>query len=69
MQSYLVTGVADFIGSNLVEALIHKGKKVRAMENLVTGRLENIESFLADDKELVRRVEILCEVLVAEGAP
>lgn len=38
----LVTGGAGFIGANLVRALVGRGAKVRVMDNLFTGRRENI---------------------------
>ena len=38
----LVTGGAGFIGSHLVDALIKKGAKVSIIDNLSTGRKENI---------------------------
>jgi UDP-glucose 4-epimerase len=40
----LVTGGAGFIGSHLVEALVHRGDTVRVLDNLSTGRLENLEA-------------------------
>jgi UDP-N-acetylglucosamine 4-epimerase len=42
----LITGAAGFIGSNLLEALLNKGHKVRALDNFSTGKKENIKSFL-----------------------
>ncbi len=42
MPSYLVTGGAGFIGSNLCHALAARGDRVRAVDNLVTGKEENL---------------------------
>lgn len=41
----LVTGGAGFIGSNIVEKLLNSDVKVTALDNLSTGKLENIEEF------------------------
>ncbi len=42
----LVTGGASFIGSNLAGALIAKGSRVRIVDNLSSGRLENIKEHI-----------------------
>ncbi|MEZ6070476.1 MAG: SDR family NAD(P)-dependent oxidoreductase [Pirellulales bacterium] len=42
MRNVLVTGGAGFIGSHLVDALIQRGDDVRVLDNLSTGRLENL---------------------------
>lgn len=44
--TFLVTGAAGFIGSNLCEALLNKGCKVKALDDLSTGKQENIDLFL-----------------------
>lgn len=44
--TFLVTGAAGFIGSNLCEALLKKGCKVKALDDLSTGKQENIDLFL-----------------------
>lgn len=44
---FLVTGGAGFIGSNLCEALTDMGYTVRCLDNLSTGKQENVD-FLAD---------------------
>ena len=46
--AFLVTGGAGFIGSNLCEALLKKGVKVVCLDNLSTGKLDNIREFMQD---------------------
>ncbi len=40
---WIVTGAAGFIGSNLVEALLHAGQRVRALDNFATGHRRNLD--------------------------
>ncbi len=42
---FLVTGGAGFIGSNLCEALLNKGCRVRCLDDLSTGKQENVDIF------------------------
>lgn len=42
MARYLVTGGCGFIGSHLCEALYMQGHQVRVLDNLSTGKLENL---------------------------
>lgn len=46
MARYLVTGGAGFIGSHLVEELVRRGEKVRVLDNLSTGKRENLAQVL-----------------------
>ena len=42
MTTCLVTGGAGFIGSNIVDALLAQGRQVKVLDNLDTGKLENL---------------------------
>jgi len=57
----LVTGGAGFIGSNLVDALLARGDAVTVVDDLSTGRRENLDAALAGGAELA-------ELDIREGA-
>jgi nucleoside-diphosphate-sugar epimerase len=67
LATYLVTGAAGFIGSNLVRALLERGGTVRAIDSLATGRrlnlidiagqMELIEADLRDAETVSRAME------------
>src|SRR5437762_89180 len=42
MANYLVTGGAGFIGSHLAEELARRGEHVRVVDNLITGKRQNL---------------------------
>jgi len=44
----LVTGGASFIGSHLVDALVERGARIRIVDDLSSGRLENIQGHLTN---------------------
>jgi len=46
MATYLVTGVAGFIGSAIAHALLERGDKVRGIDNYCTGNRENLAELL-----------------------
>lgn len=46
----LVTGGAGFIGSNLCKWLLDNGNTVRCLDNFATGKRENIEPFLSNER-------------------
>lgn len=45
---FLVTGGAGFIGSNLCEAILEMGYKVRCLDDLSTGKQKNVDMFLGN---------------------
>lgn len=45
-STFLITGSAGFIGTNLVEAILQLGYKVRGLDNLSTGKKENVDEFI-----------------------
>lgn len=52
MSTYLITGIAGFIGSALARGIIAQGDKVRGIDNLSTGKRENIAE-IASQVELI----------------
>jgi UDP-glucose 4-epimerase len=67
MASYLITGIAGFIGSTLAHTLVEQGHDVRGIDNLCTGNLENLTdiqhaiSFQQMDLQDVPGVRAACE--------
>ena len=45
-MKYAVTGGAGFIGSHLIKSLLEEGHTVTAIDNLNTGKMDNLESIL-----------------------
>jgi len=77
MATYLVTGGAGFIGSHIVDELVRCGESVRVLDNLSTGREENlaavrgqIEWHKADirDLESIRPAFRAAEYVIHEAA-
>jgi UDP-glucose 4-epimerase len=50
----VVTGGAGFIGSNLVDGLVARGDRVTVIDNLSTGKRENLDSAIAAGARLVQ---------------
>lgn len=63
MSTYLVTGGAGFIGSNIVRELLSRDDEVRAIDNFATGRRENVQDivdqvrFLEEDIRDLDRIQ------------
>ena len=46
MSTYLITGIAGFIGSSLAHAVLAQGDQVRGIDNFSTGKRENVAEIL-----------------------
>lgn len=62
----LLTGGAGFIGSHLAEALVARGDEVYIIDDLSTGRMENLRGLLDHDRVHTRWHSILDESLLQE---
>src|SRR5690242_4202851 len=51
MATYLITGVAGFIGSNIARDLLKRGERVRGFDNFSTGKRTNVEDLKGLDLE------------------
>jgi len=49
-RQVLVTGGTSFIGSTLVDQLLDRGARIRVVDDLTSGRLENIQGHLSNGK-------------------
>ncbi len=43
-QTYVVTGAAGFVGSHIAERLLRDGQRVKVIDNLLTGKRENLDA-------------------------
>lgn len=82
MGAFLITGGAGFIGSHLADALVARGDRVVILDDLSTGRLENVQHLIDDDRvelvegcvtdpllvrDLMRDVDSCCHLASAVG--
>jgi UDP-glucose 4-epimerase len=74
LPTYLITGVAGFIGSHLADALLEQGHHVRGLDNLATGKIDNVPSAVdfveADlaDAAAVARACLGVDAILHQGA-
>jgi len=62
----LITGGAGFLGSHLCELLISKGHHVIAMDNLITGRVDNITDLMGHSRFSFIKYNV-CDYIHVDG--
>jgi nucleoside-diphosphate-sugar epimerase len=76
-QKALITGGAGFIGSHIAEELVHQGCQVTVLDNLASGRLNNLGAFKAgvnfvqgdiQDEPVLAQVVRGCDVVFHQAA-
>ena len=65
----LITGGAGFIGSHLAERLLAEGEEVTVIDDLSTGRAENLAGPLKSPRFRLVRDTIRNEPVMADGRP
>lgn len=64
METYAISGVAGFIGSNLAESILARGDRVRGLDNFHSGKMSNLRHL--SDVELIEgdvRDPLVCKKL------
>jgi UDP-glucuronate decarboxylase len=64
MKRILVAGGAGFIGAHLCRRLVEEGNDVICIDNLVTGRRENIQDLMGDSRFEFTRHDVIEPILV-----
>ncbi|MFT5051194.1 MAG: UDP-glucose 4-epimerase [Chlamydiales bacterium] len=67
MSTYLVTGGAGFIGSHITTALVERGDRVRILDDMSSGQLENLAHLDVGEVGSGRAVEFLRGNIVVPG--
>ena len=68
-KTWLITGVAGFIGSNLLEELLKLGQRVKGLDNLSTGHSKNLnEVKVLVSKEQWERFDFIQGDIIDEPA-
>ena len=67
-MNYLITGGAGFIGSHLADALVERGDRVVALDDVSTGNIDNVAHLLDNPKFSLREGTVLNHPLVAQLA-
>ena len=68
MKSILITGAAGFLGSHLCDRFVKEGYHVIGMDNLITGRMSNIDhlmkrsSFEFHHHDVTKHIHISCDL-------
>lgn len=68
MTRHLITGGAGFIGASLVERLVARGDQVTVLDDLSTGRRDNLAAVLDHPAVTFRHGSVLDEAVVDEAA-
>lgn len=74
-MKYLVTGGAGFLGSYLVKTLLEKGADVTCLDNLMSGKMENVFLFFKNERfrfikhDIVEPINIDCDYIFNLACP
>lgn len=63
----LVTGGAGFLGSHLCRQLLQSGHKVLCIDNLMTGRMENIQDLIGNNNFLFQQHDIVDPIEITQS--
>ena len=66
-KTVLITGAAGFLGSHLCDYFIFKNYRIIAIDNLITGNLNNLSHLNSNSDFIFKEIDITCDFKIEDS--